>query len=67
MRKYNKKLEGYSCKQLLKDSYSNFNLTLKVNILWLVCSFKDKPLRTEKVDETAQVQLKIIKFSSFLS
>ena len=25
------KLEGYSCKQLLKDSYSNFTVTLKVN------------------------------------
>ena len=47
-------LEGYRCKQLLKDSYSNCTLTLKVNTLSLICSFKKKPLKTEKVNETAQ-------------
>ena len=52
--KLKKKLEGYSCKQLLKDSYTNFTLTLKVNTLWLVCIFKEKPLRSEKVNATAQ-------------
>ena len=47
-------LEGYSCKQLLKDSYSNFTLSLKVNTLCLIYSFKEKPLKTEKMNETAQ-------------
>ena len=47
-------LEGYSCKHLLNDSYSNFTLTLKVNTLCLICSFKEKPLKTEKVNETTQ-------------
>ena len=43
-------LEGYSCKQLLKDPDLTFTLTLKVNILSLVCGFKDKSLRTETVN-----------------
>ena len=52
------KLESYSCKQLLKYPDFTLTLTLKVNILWLVCSFKDKPLRTEKINATAQSAVK---------
>ena len=48
-------LECYSCKQLLKDSNLTFTLTLKVNIhVHLVHGFKDKSLRTDMVNQTAE-------------
>ena len=42
-------LEGYSCKQLLKDPDLTLTLTLKVSIGCLACGVKGMSLRTEKV------------------
>ena len=47
-------LECYSCKQLLKDSYLTFTLTLNVNIHSLVYGFKDKSRRTDMVNPIAE-------------
>ena len=57
-------LDSYSCKQLLKDSYLAFTLTLKVNIHSLVCGFKGKSLRTDTVNQTTESTGKI-EFSCF--
>ena len=43
---------------MLKDSFSNFTLTMNVNTHCLVCTFKEKPIKTEKVNETAQSTIK---------
>ena len=61
------KLDSYSCKQLLKDSYLTFTLTLRVNIHSLVCGFKDKSLRTEMVNQTAESTVKSSNFHVFWS
>ena len=62
-----KKLECYSCKQLLKDSYLTLTLTLKVNIHSLVYGFKDKSCRTDMVIETAESTGKSSNFHVFWS
>ena len=58
-------LECYSCKQLLKDSYLTFTLTLKVNIHSVVYGFKDKSRRTDMVNQTAESTGKSSNFHVF--
>ena len=62
-----KELDSYSCKQLLKDSYLTFTLTLKVNIHSLVCGFKDKSLKTDMVNQTTESTVKSSNFHVFWS
>ena len=47
--------------QLLEDS----DLTFNVNICWFVYSFKDKSLRTDNVNQTAQSTVKSSNFQLF--
>ena len=56
------KLECYCCKQQLKDSNLTFTLTLKVNKCWSAHGFKNKSLRTDKVNQTAQSTVKSSNF-----
>ena len=51
----------------VKDSYLTFTLTLKVNIHSLVCSFKDKSLRTDMVNQTTESTGKSSNFHGFWS
>ena len=60
-------LECYCCKQQLKDSNLTFMLTLKVNKCWSAHGFKNKSLRTDKVNQTAQSNVKSSNFHAFRS
>ena len=62
-----KELECYCCKQQLKDSNLTFTLTLKVNKCWSAHGFKNKSLRTDKVNQTAQSTVKSSNFHAFRS
>ena len=62
-----KELECYCCKQQLKDSNLTFTLTLKVNKCWSAHGFKNKSLRTDKVNQTAQSMVKSSNFHVFRS
>ena len=59
------KLECYCCKQQLKDSNLTFTLTLKVNKCCSAHGFKNKSLRTDKVNQTAQSTVKSSNFHAF--